>query len=59
MSWLGFSVTGRECGGFVVVARLLEAMGASGRLESNIRSCPIVLLMFWSCRDSLNLRWGV
>jgi len=49
MRWLGSSVAGRECGDFVDFARLLETMGASGRLEFTIRSCPIVLLMFWSC----------
>ncbi len=46
MSWLGSIVAGRDCGGFVDVAGLLDAMGDSGRLGSAIRLCPIVLLMF-------------
>ena len=59
VSWLGPSVAGRNYGGFVVVARFLEAMGASGRLGSTTRSCLMCLLMFGSCRASLILRWGV
>ena len=43
---LGSSVAGRGCGGFVDVARLLEAMAASGRLGYAIRSYPTVLLTF-------------